>query len=62
VSLDGDNGTVFADQKLELGGVYTLIVQETNNKTVSKCNFYSTATLYVRLSENLILMHLVKLD
>lgn len=45
VSLAGDNGTVFADQNLELGGVYTLIVQENNNGIVSKCNFSSNAKL-----------------
>lgn len=31
VSLAGDNGTIIADQDLQLGGVYTLIVQENNN-------------------------------
>jgi hypothetical protein len=45
VSLAGDNGTTFADQNLEVGGVYTLIVQENNNGIVSKCNFSSKATL-----------------
>lgn len=45
VSLAGDNGTAFADQNLELGGVYTLIVQENKNGIVSKCNFYYKVTL-----------------
>jgi hypothetical protein len=45
VSLHGDNTTVLADQKLELGGVYTLIVQENNNGIVSNRNCSSTATL-----------------
>lgn len=45
MSLAGDNGTVFADQNLELGAVYTLIVQENNNRIVSKCNFSYKATL-----------------
>lgn len=45
VSLAGDNGTAFADQNLELGGVYTLIVQENNNGIVSQFNYSYKATL-----------------
>jgi hypothetical protein len=46
VSGDNDaNDTRFADQKLQLGGVYTLIVQENNNATVSKSSFSSKSTL-----------------
>lgn len=34
------DGTNLEDQKLQLGGVYTLIVQENNNEIVSKHNIF----------------------
>jgi hypothetical protein len=45
MSLDRHNDTVLADQKLQLGGVYTLIVQENNDGIVSKCTLSSAAML-----------------